>query len=120
MKASGLKNAKIAKDVYGMVMLLAVMLIVQIGAAYAQENTKPVPEKFKQADADNDGKLSLAEYTAAFPGDKADKKFATADTDKDGFLSPAELKAARGRKPEKPVAKGFEKADADTRMASSH
>lgn len=63
---------------------------------------KPAPKKFVKADTDQDGKLSLAEFTAAHPGEKAGKRFETADADKDGFLTPAELKAARGKKPEKP------------------
>jgi len=61
-------------------------------------------EKFKKADTNSDGKLSLDEFKAGYP--KADdKKFAAADTDKDGFLTPEELKAARGKKRDKPADK---------------
>lgn len=67
-------------------------------------------------DADNDGRISAAEYRAHFDKldvnkdgfiDRADRQaraeqrraewFAKADTDKDGKLSPAELEAARAK-----------------------
>jgi len=52
---------------------------------------------FAKADADKDGKLSLAEYKAVNTKPDAEAKFAAADTDKDGFLTPEELKAARAQ-----------------------
>ena len=57
--------------------------------------------KFEKADTNGDGKLSPAEFKAAFPGGDTDKRFESADTNKDGFLSPEELKVAHGNKPAK-------------------
>lgn len=49
---------------------------------------------FAEADSNGDGKLSLAEATAAKLQDVVDN-FKKIDTDHDGFLSKAELKANR-------------------------
>ena len=59
---------------------------------------RPNPvERFKKADTNGDGKLSLDEFKAGYP--KADeKRFTAADADKDGFLTIEELKAARGKR----------------------
>ena len=51
-------------------------------------------ELFKKADANGDGKLSLAEFKTFCTKGDAEAKFAAADTDKDGFVTPEELKAA--------------------------
>ena len=60
---------------------------------------RPNPmERFTKADTDKDGKLSLAEFKAAFPKGKlsAEERFAKADVNpKDGFVTPEELKAVR-------------------------
>jgi len=53
-------------------------------------------DRFKQADANGDGKLSKEEFSAVCKNN-ADARFAAADADKDGFLTPAELKAAHGQ-----------------------
>jgi len=86
-----------------------VALLATIGIGYGvqafggqAEAKKPAREKYVKADTNQDGKLSLEEFKAAFPDGKVEKRFATADKDKDGFLTPAELKAARGKKTEKP------------------
>ena len=49
---------------------------------------------FSKHDTNGDGKLSLAEFKAAFTNGDANAKFTAADTDKDGFVTPEELKAA--------------------------
>jgi Ca2+-binding EF-hand superfamily protein len=54
-------------------------------------------EQFKKADANGDGKLSLAEFKTMCTKGDAEAKFAAADTDKDGFLTPEELKAAHAK-----------------------
>lgn len=87
-------------------LFVAVLLLALVGISYdVQAANKPAPERFIKADTNQDGKLSQAEFAAAFPGGKAEKRFATADADKDGFVTPEELKAARGKKPEKPAKK---------------
>ena len=50
-------------------------------------------ERFKRADANNDGKLTREEARKGMPG--VARNFDQIDTNKDGFLSPDELKAAR-------------------------
>jgi Ca2+-binding EF-hand superfamily protein len=47
-------------------------------------------ERFKEADANNDGQLSLEELQAKMP--RLAERFSTLDTDKNGFLSKDELK----------------------------
>ncbi len=54
-------------------------------------------DMFKKADANGDGKLSLAEFKVICTKGDAEAKFAAADTDKDGFLSLEEFKAAHGK-----------------------
>lgn len=60
---------------------------------------------FAKADADKDGKISLAEFKAACPGKgDAEAKFTAKDADKDGFLTKEEMKAGHpkhGKKGEK-------------------
>ena len=105
--------------------LFVVALGLQTAAALAQTTTPPAPaqttpntaapakpdqtksgltlEKFEarrekafmRADTDNDGKVSLAEWTAFQTARKANgdpaKSFARMDTNKDGFVDKAEL-----------------------------
>ncbi len=75
----------------------ATVVVMVAGAAMAGEKSKKGPgDFFAKADADKDGKLSLAEFKAVCKDPaKAEAKFAAADADKDGFLTPEELKAAR-------------------------
>jgi hypothetical protein len=47
-------------------------------------------ERFKEADANNDGQLSLEEVQAKMP--RLAERFSALDTDKNGFLSKDELK----------------------------
>jgi hypothetical protein len=72
---------------------------------------------FVTADTDKDGKISLAEFTAACAGKKdVEAKFAAMDADKDGFVTKEEMKTCKGKgeKKEKKEKKG---ADAPAPVA---
>jgi Ca2+-binding EF-hand superfamily protein len=93
--------------------------IILVAAAFATTNAfaqQPNPEpkkelsaaagRFAKMDTDKDGKISLAEFTAAAKKpENASKAFTNRDTDKDGSLSEKELSAkpAGGAKKEKPA-----------------
>jgi Ca2+-binding EF-hand superfamily protein len=55
-------------------------------------------ERFKEADANNDGQLSLDEAQAKMP--RLAERFTTLDTDKNGLLSKEELKRGGPRGPQ--------------------
>jgi Ca2+-binding EF-hand superfamily protein len=78
----------------------AALLSLPFASHAADEAKKKGP--FMVADADNDGKVTLAEYVAAVKGkmdDAAAKaKFAELDTDKNGSLSREEFNAGSGKK----------------------
>lgn len=77
----------------------SVVAVMVAGVAMAGEGKgHKKGDFFAKADADKDGKLSLAEFKAANTKGDAEAKFAKADTNKDGFLTPEELKAARKAK----------------------
>jgi hypothetical protein len=85
------------KKVVSMAVCAVVLLVA--GMAMAGECKGKKGDFFAKADTDKDGKLTLAEFTAACKDTAtAEAKFQAADTDKDGFLSPAELKAAHPKK----------------------
>lgn len=81
--------------------LAALLGLCAAGTAAAMPGMEAAQEKFAKMDADKDGKLSEAEFFAAYP--KMQKAaFAAIDTDKDGFISDKEwngflLDHARGR-----------------------
>jgi hypothetical protein len=68
-------------------------------------------EKFKAADVDKDGKLSLDEFKTFAKGD-VEKKFLAADADKDNFLTPEEFKAAPKHGKQKKEGEAKAKAEA--------
>jgi hypothetical protein len=55
-----------------------------------EEMLAKMEERFKEADTNNDGQLSLDEVQAKMP--RLAERFSTLDTDKNGFLSKDELK----------------------------
>ena len=63
--------------------------IQQAHEARREQMKAAFDEKFKAADANNDGKLSLDEVQAKMP--RLAQRFTTLDADKDGFLSKEEL-----------------------------
>jgi hypothetical protein len=88
--------------VIGLSMVIASSMVVMAeqGAApkaHAKGNA------FAKADADGDGKLSLAEFETMVTKGDAEAKFTAADTDKDGYLTKAELKG-HGNKHKKAAA----------------
>jgi hypothetical protein len=89
-------------NIVGLSVLVAVTLSITAFAEEAKPGDKGQRgDKFKKADANSDGKLSLVEFKT-IAGKDAEVKFAAADGDKDGFLTPEELKAARkSHKPNK-------------------
>jgi len=59
-----------------------------VGACSAAQPKKDPDEKFKELDANSDGKLSLAEFVGKKKGDnltKAEEQFKAKDKDSDGF-----------------------------------
>lgn len=108
------------KKVISIVACVTVVLLAA-GVAMAgegKEKGKAVACKkgdfFTTADADKDGKLSLAEFTAACAGKKdVEAKFAAMDADKDGFVTKEEMKSCKGKgkgKGEKKEKKGADAA----------
>ncbi len=76
----------------------AVLFSLTLASQAAEKKKNP----FMTADADNDGKVSATEYTAAVKGNldeaAAKVKFAELDKNKDGFLSREEFVAGAGGK----------------------
>lgn len=83
-----------------LIAVTAALLSLPLALNAADEAKKKGP--FMAADADNDGKVTLAEYVAAVKGkldDAAAKaKFADLDKDKNGSLSREEFNAGAGEK----------------------
>lgn len=87
---------------------LSVLVATTLSITALAEDAKPGDkgqrgDRFKKADANSDGKLSLVEFKT-FASKDAEAKFEAADADKDGFVTPAELKAVH--KAHKPAGKG--------------
>ena len=73
------------------VIVVCLAAVLTAGIAMAGEGKGHKGQDFfVKADTDKDGKLSLAEFTAA---GKTEAVFKDADADHDGFLTPEELKA---------------------------
>ncbi|WP_228076570.1 EF-hand domain-containing protein [Novilysobacter ciconiae] len=64
-------------------------------AEFTRKADERFDRRFKQADSNGDGRLSRAEYEAAWPGNE--KVFAFLDEDRDGYLTRADLAPRRGR-----------------------
>ena len=78
-------------------MIIAILSLVAVSgfSAFAEEpkHEKHEHKTFEQVDADKDGKISLAEFKAAYeklPADKAEEIFKHKDKNSDGSLSPEE------------------------------
>lgn len=54
--------------------------------------------KFQRLDRDDDGQLSLTEFTSQRDGKRSEQLFKRLDRDQDGQLNPAELRDGRGRR----------------------
>ena len=74
--------------------MLAAALVLSAGAAHAEGPGKKHFDRFKEADANNDGFLTKEEMKAG-QEKRLDEMFAKTDLDKDGKLSPEEM--AKGR-----------------------
>lgn len=77
--------------------MLAAALLLSAGAASAEDASpvkKPHLDRFKEADANNDGFLTKEEMRAG-QEKRLDEMFAKADLDKDGKLSPEEIAKSR-------------------------
>jgi Ca2+-binding EF-hand superfamily protein len=74
---------------------IAGALVVAAGSARADEKAdkrdKEIEERFKAADKDQDGKLTLAEAKAGMP--RIAKAFDKIDKDKKGYLTVDQIKA---------------------------
>ena len=85
-------------------MMLALAVTFGLGnLANAEEGAKKEKGQgpIAKLDKNNDGKLSLEEYTAGKEGDaldKAKKRFAKLDADSDGSVTKEEMKAAHANK----------------------
>lgn len=96
------------------VALIWAMLLSVVGVVNAEpkkkEGKKPDPAKlFQKLDADGDGKVTLAEFTAKRPDDKkaaAEKQFKRKDKDGDGSLTLEEFTAKPAEAPKKKKKKG--------------
>lgn len=73
------------------VALLSALLAASPSARADAKQDKEIEEKFKAADKDHDGKLTLAEAKAGMP--RIAKGFAKIDKDKKGFVTVDEIKA---------------------------
>jgi Ca2+-binding EF-hand superfamily protein len=92
--------------------LAAIALIAAMATPAFAQRTPPTPEeqaaRFDKADANKDGKLSLAEFKTSIPAEMAanldDARLKTIfdrrDADKDGSLSKAEFTAPMQRPPQ--------------------
>ena len=89
-----MKKLTFAAGVMLAVVALAVPALAEEGAGKGKDH------RFKNADTNEDGKLSLEEFKADIVKNIG-KRFELADADKDGFLTRAELKAAHGKRPGK-------------------
>ncbi len=99
---------------------VALGLILTSAAAMAEDTAKPAvkdpqqhgdkhrPDRFAEADKNNDGFITKEEMTAAQKA-KMDKMFADLDTDKDSKLSKAEMEAGKKQMREKMKAHWNEK-----------
>lgn len=77
-------------QVFGWAFVLA--MAGNSGSAFADEKQdKEIEEKFKAADKDHDGKLTLAEAKAGMP--RIAKGFDKIDKDKKGFVTVEQIKA---------------------------
>lgn len=74
-----------------LILASAVAALALTTPAFANDSHEDVKEKFSEADANKDGTLSQAEWSAEWP-DKADK-FAAADANKDGKVTLSEKQA---------------------------
>ncbi len=72
---------------------LSAMSTARMQARMKARSDERAAKMLKLQDADGDGKLTMAEATAA--PDRAARMFARVDTDKDGALSQAEVDAAK-------------------------
>lgn len=82
------------KKLAAAVMTLAGALVAGAPAAQADaaaDRDKQIEERFKAADKDGDGKLTLAEAKQGMP--KIARAFAKIDKDKKGFLTMEQIKA---------------------------
>lgn len=82
--------------------LIAGMFMPLVGTE-AQQKGKSPEEQFKALDADNDGKVSKAEFVARVKDDaekkaKAEMRFSRIDKNNDGFLSLEEFKEGMMKK----------------------
>lgn len=80
---------------FASVLTLTFALAATAGAARADadkdaKRNQELEEKFKAADKDNDGKLTLAEAKAGMP--RIAKGFAKIDTEKKGYLTLEQIK----------------------------
>lgn len=92
--------------------LAAFALIAAMASPAFAQRTPPTPEeqaaRFDKADANKDGKLSMAEFKASIPAEMAanmdDARLKTIfdrrDADHDGFISKAEFTAPMQRPPQ--------------------
>jgi Ca2+-binding EF-hand superfamily protein len=71
-------------------------LLIGPSSAVAQQQPDPADQVFDQLDANKDGKLTMAEFTAH--PDLSEEAFAACDTDKDKAISKTEFKARYGGK----------------------
>ncbi len=77
--------------------LLALVLVCSVGSLQAKKSKGG--DGFSKLDTDNDGKISLSEFTAGKKdAAKATKLFKKLDKNSDGFLSKEELEAAKKKK----------------------
>lgn len=81
------------------VALVATLMLAAPTLAVGKGKGHVDPEaRFKKLDTNNDSKVSLDEFKAAFPADKAvnaEKRFKHMDTNGDGSLSLEEFKAGQ-------------------------
>lgn len=107
--------------------ILPTLALLALGGAALAQNAPPQSgnrqaqsseERFKQYDANSDGKVTLAEYKATRSGTRTgetqasrEERFKTGDTNKDGSLSLAEYKAI-------PRAQGGTRRSGDSKRSS--
>lgn len=77
--------------VWALALLGTLMVNAQLAQADAKQD-KEIEEKFKAADKDHDGKLTLEEAKAGMP--RVAKGFDKIDKDKKGYLTVDQIKAA--------------------------
>lgn len=82
-------------------MLAGFQSMAEQGAAPEGKNCPDPGARFAKRDTNGDGKLSVEEFKAGMPEDKAakaDEIFAKIDGDKDGALTKEEMKAAHEKR----------------------